>query len=59
MKLAHKYGWHHMKTYDVRYTKNEIDTIIKCDWCGISDLIHKRVDKLTPEELDEWRKKND
>ena len=31
MKLAHKYGWHHMRT-----CYPDGDTLLRCDWCGLS-----------------------
>ena len=36
MKLAHKHGWHHMRT-----CYPDGDTMLRCDWCGIS-VITKR-----------------
>lgn len=31
MRLAHKHGWHHMRT-----CYPDGDTMLKCDWCGLS-----------------------
>lgn len=31
MKLAHKYGFHHMRT-----AYPDGDTMLRCDWCGLS-----------------------
>jgi hypothetical protein len=36
MKLAHKHGWHHMKT-----CYPDGDTLLRCDWCGLS-VVTKR-----------------
>ena len=36
MKLAHKYGWHKMKT-----CYPDGDTMLRCDWCGLS-VVTKR-----------------
>jgi len=43
IKLAHKYGWHHMRTlciYDE--TNNTFVTMVKCDWCGISAVTDRQ-----------------
>ena len=31
MKLAHKHGWHQMRT-----CYPDGDTLLRCDWCGLS-----------------------
>ena len=31
MKLAHKHGWHHMRT-----CHPDGNTMLRCDWCGLS-----------------------
>ena len=36
MKLAHKYGWHHMRPC---YPNG--DTMLRCDWCGLSVVTHR------------------
>lgn len=43
MKLAHKYGWHHMRTsYILDETTNTIDTLVRCEWCGLSTITHRQ-----------------
>lgn len=37
MMLAHRFGWHYMRTLHV-----ENDTMLKCDWCGISVVTERR-----------------
>jgi hypothetical protein len=37
MKLAHKYGWHHMRTI---YPDG--DTMLMCEWCGIRVVTKRR-----------------
>ena len=31
MRLAHKHGWHQMRT-----CYPDGDTLLRCDWCGLS-----------------------
>lgn len=43
MKLAHKYGWHQMRTsYIEDPTDNTISTLVRCEWCGLSTITHKQ-----------------
>ena len=37
MMLAHRFGWHYMRTLHV-----ENVTMLKCDWCGISVVTERR-----------------
>jgi hypothetical protein len=37
MRLAHRHGWHHMRTI-----YPEGDTMVICDWCGVRDVIQRR-----------------
>lgn len=40
MKIAHRYGWHHMKHHNPYPLDPAMsDGFLKCDWCGIhSDI---------------------
>ena len=40
MKLAHKFGWHHM-----REVYPDGDTMLWCDWCGIRIVTKTRKQK--------------
>jgi hypothetical protein len=43
MVLAHKHGWHHMKTsYPMDPSNNTVDTLLRCHWCGLSVVTEKR-----------------
>jgi len=37
MKLAHRYNWHHTRTY-----YQDGDTFVRCDWCGLSKVMQRR-----------------
>jgi hypothetical protein len=44
MKLAHKYGWHHMRTsYIEDPSNNTISTLVRCEWCGLSTITHRQI----------------
>ena len=44
MKLAHKYGWHHMRTsYIEDPFNNTISTLVRCEWCGLSTITHRQI----------------
>ena len=44
MKLAHKYGWHHMRTsYVEDPSNNTISTLVRCEWCGLSTITHRQI----------------
>lgn len=36
MKLTHKYNWHYM-----RPLYPDGDTMLRCDWCGISVIVER------------------
>lgn len=44
MKLAHKYGWHHIRTdYVEDPSNNTISTLMRCEWCGLSTITHRQI----------------
>lgn len=37
MRLAHRFNWHHTRT-----CYPDGDTYVRCDWCGLGAVMHKR-----------------
>lgn len=37
MRLAHRFNWHHTRTI---YPDG--DTLVRCDWCGLSQVTQRR-----------------
>ena len=37
MVLAHRFNWHHTRT-----CYPDGDTLVRCDWCGLSSVMQRR-----------------
>ena len=37
MRLAHRFNWHHTRT-----CYPDGDTLVVCDWCGLSKVMQRR-----------------